>query len=102
MLSSAVAATLVLGSIHMILVWVCDERIGAASSFVRLGVLGVFEEDLVHVCAGILEQLAAGVENDERHLTVAKHRELHGFLHQTILPFCECDLAIALVLNALD
>lgn len=46
-----------------------DVSIGAA--LMRLVVLGVLEQHLVHVGAGILEQLVGVVEDDERNLAVA-------------------------------
>lgn len=41
------------------------------SALVRFVILGVFQQNFVHVCAGILEQLVRAVENDEGDLTVA-------------------------------
>ena len=54
----------------------------------------VLEEDLVHICAGVLEQLVVGVEDDDGDLAVAKHGELVRLLHQTELPLCEGHLTI--------
>lgn len=79
-------------------VWVCtwaevgtahldDVSIGAA--LVRLVVLGVLEQHLVHVGAGVLEQLVGVVEDDERDLAVAQHAQLVGLLHQPKLPLGE-------------
>ena len=53
----------------------------------RLIVLCVLEEDLVHVGGGILVQLVAGAEDDQRDLTVAQHGQLVRFLHNTKLSF---------------
>ena len=39
----------------------------------RLIVLGVLEQHLVHVGAGVLVQLVAGGEDDQRYLTVTQH-----------------------------
>ena len=36
----------------------------------------VLEKDLVHVCAGVLEQLVAGVEDYNSDLTVAQDAQL--------------------------
>ena len=59
---------------------------------VGLVVLRVLEEDLVHVGAGVLVQLVARAEDDERDLAVAQHRQLVSLLHHAKLPFVECDL----------
>ena len=48
----------------------------------------------VHVCAGVLEQLVVGVEDDDGDLTVAEHGQLVGFLHQTKLALGERDLPV--------
>ena len=50
--------------------------------------------DPVHVCAGVLEQLVVGVEDDDRDLTVAEHGQLVGFLHQTEFALGESDLPV--------
>ena len=50
-----------------------------------LVVLCVFEQDFVHVGAGILEQLVGVVEDDEGDLTVTQHTQLIGLLHETKL-----------------
>ncbi len=55
----------------------------------RLIVLGVLEQDLVHVGAGILEQLVGVVEDDEGDLAVTQDTQLIRLLHQTKLPFGE-------------
>ena len=49
----------------------------------------VFEQDLVHIGAGVLEQLVVRVEDDDRDLAVAEHRQLVRLLHQTELSLCE-------------
>lgn len=64
-----------------------DVSIGAA--LVRLVVLGVLEQHLVHVGAGVLEQLVGVVEDDEGNLAVAQHAQLIGLLHQPKLPLGE-------------
>ena len=53
----------------------------------RFIVLRVLEEDLVHVCRGVLVQLVAGAEDDQRDLAVAQHRQLVRLLHHTKLAF---------------
>lgn len=56
-----------------ICMFVCDcviffvtylHNIRVGSALVGLVVLSVFKEDLVHVCASILEQLVSAVEDD--------------------------------------
>lgn len=64
-----------------------DVCVGPA--LVRLTVLGVFEKDLVHVSASVLEQAVSAVEDDEGDLTVAQHAQLVGLFHQTKLAFGE-------------
>lgn len=64
-----------------------DVSIGAA--LVRLVVLGVLEQHLVHVGAGVLEQLVGVVEDDEGNLAVTQHAQLIGLLHQPKLPLGE-------------
>lgn len=49
-------------------------------------------KDRVHFCAGVLKQSALGVENHHCNFAFAKYAELHGLLHQPILPFRERDL----------
>ena len=48
--------------------------------------------DLVHVRAGVLVQLVARAEDDQRDLAVAQHGQLVSLLHHAKLPFVECDL----------
>lgn len=61
-------------------------------ALMRLVVLGVFEQDLVHVSAGVLEQLVGMVEDDQSNLAVTQYAQLVGFLHQAKLSLCECHL----------
>ena len=62
----------------------------------------VLQQNLVHVCAGVLEQLVVGVEDDHGDLTVAQHAQLVGFLHQAKLPLGESHLSVPLVGDPLD
>lgn len=55
-------------------------------------VLSVFKQDLVHVCAGILEQLVGAIEDDQGNLTVTQHAQLIRLLHQAKLSLCKCHL----------
>lgn len=77
-----------------------DVSIGAA--LVRLVVLGVLEQHLVHVGAGVLEQLVGVVEDDEGNLAVAQHAQLIGLLHQPKLPLGEGHLAVPFISDSLD
>lgn len=63
--------------------------VGVGPALVRLVVLGVFEQNFVHVGAGVLEQLVGVVEDDEGDLAVAQDAQLIRFLHQTELPLGE-------------
>ena len=62
----------------------------------------VFQENSVHVGAGVLEKLIVGVEDDDGDLAVTKDTQLVRLLHQAELPLSEGHLAIPLVRNALD
>ena len=53
----------------------------------------IFEQNFVHVGAGVLEQFVVGVEDDNGDLAVTEDGELVGLLHQTKLAFCERHLA---------
>lgn len=75
-----------------------DVFIGAA--FVRFVVLGVFQQHVVHVGAGVLEQLVGAVEDDESDLTVAEDAQLVRLLHQTKLPLGEGYLSVSFIANS--
>jgi len=64
---------------------------------VGLVVLCVLQENLVHVCAGVLVQLVAAGEDDEGDLAVAQDGQLVRLLHHPELPLVECYLSIPLV-----
>lgn len=72
--------------------WIYLNDVCVGPALVRLIVLCVFKQDLVHVSAGILEQLVGVVEDDQSDLAVTQHTQLVGFLHQTKLSLCECHL----------
>lgn len=55
-------------------------------------VLGIFDEDFVHVGAGELEKFVGVIEHDEGDLTVTQHTQLVSLFHQTKLPLCKCHL----------
>ena len=57
------------------------------------GVTCIFEQNFVHVRAGVLEQFVVGVEDDDGDLAVAEDGQLVGLLHQTKLALCERHLA---------
>ena len=67
--------------------------VGIGAALVRLVVFGVLEQDLVHVGAGVLEQLVGVVEDDERDLAVAEDAQLVRLLHQTELALGEGHLS---------
>lgn len=77
-----------------------DILVGAA--LMGLVVLGVLEEHLVHVGAGILEQFVGGVEDDECDLTVTQDAQLISLLHQTELPLGESYLSVSFVSDTGD
>ena len=83
-------------------------------------ILRVFQQHLVHVRGGVLEQLhnivslhwppnfdqniylVVGVEDDDGDLTVAQNTQLVSFLHQTKFPLGEGHLSVPLVRYPLD
>ncbi len=67
--------------------YIHDVRVGSA--LVGLVVFGVFEQNFVHVSAGVLKQFVGAVEDDEGDLTVTQHAQLVRLLHQTKLTLCE-------------
>ena len=69
-----------------------DVLVGAA--LVRLVVLCVLEQHLVHVAARVLEQPVGAVEDDERNLAVAQHAQLVRLLHQAELALRERHLRV--------
>lgn len=72
-----------------------DVAVGA--TLVRLIVLGVLEQNFVHVSAGILEQLVCAVEDDQGDLAVTEHTQLIGLLHQAKLALRKRHLPVPLV-----
>lgn len=68
----------------------------------RLGVLSVLQQYLIHVSACILMELVVGVEDNKSYLAFTKDTQLISFLHQPKLPLRECYLAIALIIDALN
>lgn len=66
--------------------------VGIGAALVRFVVLGILEQHLVHVSAGVLKQLVGVVEDDECNLAVTQHAQFVGLLHQPKLPLGECHL----------
>ena len=62
----------------------------------------VFQQNLVHVGAGVLEQLVVGVEDDHCYLAVTQNTQLVSFLHQAELSLGEGDLPVPFVGDPLD
>lgn len=59
------------------------DNICVCSALMRFIVFCVFEKDLVHICAGILEQFVTRVENDQSNLTITEYTQFICFLHQS-------------------
>jgi len=101
---SNVVSVLVLGAVrpsHSLPVDVLHDIL-VSLGLVGLIVLCVFQQNLVHVRAGVLEQLVVRVEDDDGDLAVAQHAQLVGFLHQAELPLGEGHLSVSLVRDPLD
>lgn len=77
-----------------VFVWFCTyiHDVGVGPALVGLVVFGVFEQNFVHVGAGVLKQLVGAVEDDEGNLTVTQHTQLVRLLHQAKLSLCKCHL----------
>lgn len=69
-----------------------DVLVGEA--LVRLIVFGVFEQHFVHVRAGVLVQLVAAGEYDQRNFAVAQHGQLVRLLHDAELALVESHLRL--------
>lgn len=67
-------------------------NVRVSSALMWFVILCVFQQNFVHVCAGVLEELVRAVENDEGDLTIAQYAELIGLFHQAKLPLCEGNL----------
>lgn len=78
------------------------DNIRISPALMRLVILRVLEQNFVHISRRVLEEFAPGVEDDERDLAVAQHRQLVRLLHQPELPFRERHLTIPFVLNPRD
>lgn len=73
------------------------DNILVGEGLVGFVVLGVLEENLVHVGARILVQLVARTEDNQRDLAVAQHRQFVRFLHHAEFPFVKGHLTIPFV-----
>ena len=62
--------------------------------FVRLVVLGVLEQHLVHVGRRILVESIGTAEDDQSDLAIAQHRQFVSFLHHAKLALVERHLFI--------
>jgi len=60
--------------------------------FVRLVILGVFEQHFVHIRGRVLVQLVGRAEDDEGDLAVAQDAQLVGLLHHSELALVKRDL----------
>lgn len=60
-------------------------------------VLGVLEENLVHVGARVLVQLVTRAEDNQRDLAVAQHRQFVRLLHHAEFPLVKGHLTIPFV-----
>jgi hypothetical protein len=60
--------------------------------------LGVLEQNAVHVRTSILKQLIVAVEDDNDDLALAEHAQLVSFLHEAELALGERHLTISLVI----
>lgn len=70
------------------------------AALMRFVVLCVLQQYIVHICAGILEQLIGAVEYDESDLAVTKDAQFIGLLHQPKLSFGEGHLSVSLIANS--
>lgn len=52
-------------------------------------VLGVLEQNLVHVRAGVLVELVTRAEDYQGDLAIAQHRQFVSFFHYSELPLVE-------------
>ena len=65
------------------------DNVAVGAALMWLTVLGVLEQDAVHVSAGVLEQLVGMVEYDQRDLAVTQNAQLIRLLHQPKLALRE-------------
>lgn len=65
-------------------------------------VLGVLEENLVHVGARILVQLIARAEDNQRNLAVAQHRQFVRLFHHAEFPLVKGHLTVPFIRDTRD
>lgn len=85
---------------HGTLMFLLVERLDnilVSEGLVGFVVLGVLEENLVHVGACILVQLVARTEDNQRDLAVAQYRQFVRLLHHAEFPFVKGHLTIPFV-----
>lgn len=73
--------------------WTHLDNILVSERLVGFVVLGVLEENLVHVGARILVQLVARTEDNQRDLAVAQYRQFVRLLHHAEFPFVKGHLS---------
>lgn len=73
--------------------WTHLDNILVGEGLVGFVVLGVLEENLVHVGARILVQLVARTEDNQRDLAVAQHRQFVRLLHHAEFPLVKGHLS---------
>lgn len=73
--------------------WTHLDNILVGEGLVGFVVLGVLEENLVHVGARILVQLVARTEDNQRDLAVAQHRQFIRLLHHAEFPLVKGHLS---------
>lgn len=74
--------------------WTHLDDILVGEGLVGFVVLGVLEENLVHVGARILVQLVARTEDNQRNLAVAQHRQFVRLLHYAKFPLVKGHLYV--------
>jgi len=73
--------------------WTHLDDILVGEGLVGFVVLGVLEENLVHVGARVLVQLVARAEDNQRDLAVAQHRQFVRLLHHAEFPLVKGHLS---------
>ena len=63
--------------------------VSVGSTLMWVSVFGVFQQDAVHVRAGVLEQFVGMIEDYQSNLTVTENTQFIRFLHQAKLALCE-------------
>ena len=95
------ACSCILHSYVITCLWTCLDDVFICAALMRFVVLCVLQQYIVHICAGILEQLIGAVEYDESDLAVTKDAQFIGLLHQPKLSLGKCDLEIYKIFSQL-